>query len=332
MPVYGIDPDGYADGGLVFAAAGRFPSKPVETAIVLGGGGNRGAAQVGMLRALVESGVVPELIVGTSIGAVNGAAFAGSPTIEGVYLAADVWRRIGVNDVFTRGRFHGSWRYLERRPSVFSMDRLRSIVASYLRFEVLEESPVPLLLIATRLDDGREEWFTEGPAVEAIMASAALPGLYPAVEIAGRRYFDGGVLDNVGLSAALACGAKRIYVLLCGKVDAPPPSYSRPFEAMFSAFTLALGSRLRRDLAVVPPAVDVVVVELPGAAMFDPQDFSRTDDLLQEGYELARLALDDYAQRSSARGRLVLRRRPPRWPQWPKAVERAEADPPESSR
>ncbi len=331
MPVYGVDRRSYEDGGLAAPPPSRFPGRPVETALVLGGGGNRGAAQVGMLRALVERGISPDLIVGTSIGALNGAAFAGSPTIEGVYLAADVWHRIGVDDVFTRGRFHGSWRYLERRPSVFSMDRLREIVTSYLRFEVLEDSPIPLLIVASRLDDGREEWFTEGPAAEAIMASAALPGLYPAVEIAGHRYFDGGVLDNVGLSAALAYGAKRVYVLLCGRVDAPPPSFSRPFEAMFSAFTLALGARLRRDLSQVPPGVDVVVVELPGAAMFDPQDFSRTDDLIAEGYQLARIALDEYAESAPARSRSPLRRRQ-LWRPQSRAAEVAEEPPPESTR
>lgn len=327
MPVYGLSPESYADGGVI-RPDGGFPGRPVETAIVLGGGGNRGAAQVGMLRGLVESGVEPDLIVGTSIGALNGAAFAASPTIEGVYLAAEVWRRIGVSDVFPRSRLHGMWRFLEKRPSVFSMDPLRHLVSSYLRFELLEESSVPLLLIATRLEDGKEEWFTEGPAIEAIMASAALPGMYPSVEIAGRHYFDGGVLDNVGISAALAYGAKRIFVLLCGRVDAPAPRFTRPFEAMYSAFTLALGARVRRDLASVPPDVDVVVIELPGAAMFDPQDFSRTDDLIEEGYQLARIALDGYS--AGLPGGPGLRRRRRR-SQAPRATWRAEDPPPEST-
>lgn len=294
MPVYGIEPESYADGGVIRPPA-SFPGRRVDSAVVLGGGGNRGAAQVGMLRALVEAGVKPDLVVGTSIGAINGAVFAGSPTIEGVYLAGEVWRRIGLSDVFPRSRFHGSWRFVERRPSVFSMERLREIVGSQLRFERLEDSPLPLVLVATRLDDGKEEWLTTGPALDSIMASAALPGFYPAVEIGEGRYFDGGVLDNVALSAALACSARRIYVLLCGRVDAPAPSFSRPFEAMFSAFTLALGARTRRDLAAVPDDVDVVVVELPGAVLFDPQDFSRTEALIDQGYRLARDALDSYA-------------------------------------
>ncbi len=293
MPVYGVPSSTYRDGGVGGVGAG-WPRRAVHTAFVLSGGGNRGAVQVGMLRALVEAGVEPDLLVGTSIGAINGAAFAALPTIEGVYLAADVWRRIAASDVFPRRRFHGTWRFLERRPGVFSMDGLRSLVAGYLRFERLEDAPVPLLLVATRLDDGKEEWMTEGPALDAIMASAALPGLYPAVDIGDRRYIDGGVLDNVAISAALAAGAERVYVLLCGRVDAPPPAFTRPFEAMFSAFTLALGARVRRDLAAIPPGVDVIVMEQPGTVLFDPADFSRTDELIDQGYRSARDVLTEY--------------------------------------
>ncbi|HET9091658.1 MAG TPA: patatin-like phospholipase family protein, partial [Acidimicrobiales bacterium] len=104
MPVYGLPPSTYRDGG-VARPDPPWPRRPVETAVVLGGGGNKGAAQVGMMRALVEVGVVPDLVVGTSIGAINGAAFAGMPTLEGVYLAADVWRRLAAADVFPRRRF-----------------------------------------------------------------------------------------------------------------------------------------------------------------------------------------------------------------------------------
>ncbi|MGO9196822.1 MAG: patatin-like phospholipase family protein [Acidimicrobiales bacterium] len=294
MPVYGVPPSVYRNGGVAGPAPGTWPGTPVETAVVLAGGGNRGAVQVGMMRALVERGVIPDVFIGTSIGAINGAGFAGAPTLEGVYLAADVWRRIAASDVFPRSRFHGTWRFLDKRPSVFPIDGLRGVVAAYLRFERLEDAPVPLLLIATRLDDGAEEWFTTGSALDAIMASAALPGMYPSIEIGEHRYFDGGVLNNVGISAALATGAKRVYVLLCDRVDASAPSFSRPFEAMFAAFSLALGARVRRDLASVPSDVDVIVIEQPGSAIFDPQDFSKTDDLIEQGYLAAREVLDEY--------------------------------------
>lgn len=325
MPVFGVPASSFAGGGVVLSPRVRvdgttsqglprlaFAGRQIETAFVLGGGGNRGAVQVGMLRALVERHVVPDLIVGTSIGAVNAAAFAGAPTLEGVELTADIWRRIAADDIFPRSRFHGSWRFLERRESVFSMDGLRRVVSSSVRFDLLEQSAVPLVLVATRLEDAVEEWLVDGLTVDAVMASAALPGFYPAVELGGSHYVDGGVIDNVALSAALAAGARRIFLLLCGKVDAPAPQFSRPYEALFAAFTTALQARIRRDLAMVERDVDVVVFEQPGAAMFDPRDFSRTEELLAAGYRTARDVLDAYLDpggtTETARRRRRLRR------------------------
>lgn len=317
MPVYGVPARTFADGGVAVGArdGGLFvePAGPsglprlswagrrIETAFVLGGGGNRGAVQVGMLRALTERGIRPDLVVGTSIGAINAAGFASAPNLEGVELAAEIWRRIAADQVFPRTRFHGSWRFLDRREGVFSMEGLRTIVRGFLRFDRLEDSPIPIVLVAARLEDGAEQWFTEGPALDSVMASAALPGFYPVVEVGGSHYFDGGVLDNVALPVALAAEARRIFVLLCGTVDTPSPSFSRPYEAMFAAFTMALHARLRRELARVPPGVDVVVFEQPGAVSFDPRDFSRTEQLIEQGYTTARDELDRYLSSTGAR-------------------------------
>ncbi|MGA8680206.1 MAG: patatin-like phospholipase family protein [Acidimicrobiales bacterium] len=319
MPVFGIEPDSYTGGGVVTtnpasstgtAASGlpklRWPGRRVRTAFVLGGGANRGAVQVGMLRALSERGIAPDLLVGTSIGAVNAAAFAGEPTIEGIYLAADVWRRIVAEDVFPRGRFDGTWRFLQRREAVYPIDGLRKVVRGFLRFERVEDSPVPLVLVSTRLEDGAEEWITEGPAVEAVLASAALPGLYPPMQVGGFHYFDGGVLDNVALATALSAGARRVFILLCGPVDISVPVFTRPYEAMFAAFGIALTGRLKRDLAGVGPEADVVVFEgLTASGRGEPVDFSRTEEWIEQGYRTARDVLDGYdavvrARRSSA--------------------------------
>jgi NTE family protein len=313
MPVFGVDALSYLGGGIVTTDRGpaglasaslarapggtprlSWPGRRVETAFVLGGGGNRGAVQVGMLRALTERGIVPDLLVGTSIGAINAAAFAGSPTIDGVYLAADVWRRILAEDVFPRGRFHGTWRFLERREAVYPIAGLRRVVAGFLRFERLEDSPIPLVVVASRLEDGAEEWLIEGPALDCLLASAALPGLFPVMELGGSHYFDGGVLDNVALSAAVAAGARRIFVLMCGSLDLTVPVFTRPYEAMFAALNMALHARLKRDLALVGSDVDVVVFEARGVAALEASDFSKTEELIDRGYQSAREVIDSY--------------------------------------
>ncbi len=193
MPVFGVAPRPVLEGSLAHpesvsgsvGAPSRVP-EPVETAFVLSGGGNRGACQVGMLRALCERGIVPDLVVGSSIGAVNAAFFAGQPSLEGTYLAAEMWRTVATNDVFPKGRLHGSWRFVERREAVYPIEGLRRLVRGFLRFERLEDSLVPLTVVVTRLEDGVEEWLTEGPALEAVLASAAIPAIFPAVERDGR--------------------------------------------------------------------------------------------------------------------------------------------------
>jgi NTE family protein len=314
MPVFGVEAESYSGGGVVttqgepavMASSGlpklTWEGRRVRTAFVLGGGANRGAVQVGMLRALCERDITPDLLVGTSIGAVNAAAFAGAPSIEGVYLAGDVWRRIVAEDVFPHGRFDGTWRFLQRREAVYPIDGLRRVVRGFLRFERIEDSPVPLVVVATRLEDGAEEWITEGPAADAVLASASLPGLYPQMERGGFHYFDGGVLDNVAVAAALSAGARRVFVLLCGAVDISTPVFSRPYEAMFAAFGVALGGRLKRDLAGIGPGVDVVVFEgLKASGRGEPADFSRTEEWIELGYRTARDVLDGYDEVVQAR-------------------------------
>ncbi|MGH9170942.1 MAG: patatin-like phospholipase family protein [Acidimicrobiales bacterium] len=311
MPVFGLPTGTYGTAGV---DAGRLssggplekptlslPGKEIGTVFVLGGGGVRGALQVGMLRALCERGIVADLLVGTSIGAVNAVAFAGEPTIEGVYLAAHIWQRIGTSDVFPRSRFHGSWRYFERREAVFPNDGLRRIVTGVLRFDRLEDSPIPVVVVATRLEDATEEWISHGPAADAVLASAALPGLYPAVELHGSHYIDGGVLDNVPISAALAAGPKRVFVLLCSGTQMTAPHVDRPYEALLAAFSINLHGRLRRDLAAVPPGVDVVVFDEPDLPHTGIDDLSKTTELIERGYLSARRVLDEYLAAVGAR-------------------------------
>jgi len=299
MPVFGVAPGPFVEGAVTrpspLAASVGVPARaahPIETAFVLSGGGNRGACQVGMLRALCERGITPDLVVGSSIGAINAAFFAGQPTLEGTYLAAEMWRTVATHDVFPRTRLHGSWRYVERREAVYPSEGLRRLVSGFLRFERLEEALVPLTVVATRLEDGVEEWLTEGPALESILASAALPAVFPSVDLEGNRYIDGGVVDNAPVSVALAAGARRIYLLLCGGVNSRSLEYGRPYEAMLVAFSLSIRTRLRRDLAAVPADVDVIVLEQSGVEELTWQDFSRTEELLERGYLDARVVLD----------------------------------------
>jgi NTE family protein len=226
--------------------------EPPLTALVLAGGGTRGAAQVGMLQVLAENGFVPDRIYGTSVGAVNGAAFAGDPTLEGVERIARIWRGITGDDVYPSRFVHGPWQYLQQRESMHPNTGLRKIIEDGITFDRLEDAVIPFEVVAASIADGRERWLMSGPAVEAILASAAIPAISPPVEIDGDRLVDGGVVDNVPISRAIDAGATRILVLLCGPLTFTPPPSKRPVEVMLSALFISVHSRFSRELARLP--------------------------------------------------------------------------------
>ncbi len=149
------------------------------TALVLGGGGPRGAVQIGMLQVLAEHGFVPDRIYGSSVGAVNGVAFACDPSREGVERMTRTWTAISREHVYPQGRLHGPWLYFQQRDSVYSNSGLRKIIEDGITCERLEETAVPVEVVATSMADGRERWFTYGPAAEAVLASAAVPAIFP---------------------------------------------------------------------------------------------------------------------------------------------------------
>jgi len=263
-------------------AAHRRGKEPV-TAFVLAGGGSRGAVQVGMLAELVDRGIRADRVYGASVGAVNGAAYCGDPSPAGVERLVDIWQDIRGEDVFPRSRVHGPWKFFQIRPSVHSNAGLRHVVEQGLLFDRLEDSPVPVEIVATSLTDGQERWLTEGPAVDAVLASCAIPSLLPPVEIGGELLMDGGVVDNVPLSRAVAGGATRIFVLMCGPVNFHPAAPKRPVEAVVTALLVAVHARFPRDLALVPPEVEVVVFSGGDDPSTDYRDFTGTSALIELG-------------------------------------------------
>jgi NTE family protein len=263
-----------------------------RTAFVFAGGGARGAAQIGMLQALLARGITADVVYGASVGAVNAAGFAGEPTLAGVERMAALWRKVTRDDVFPQGRIPGPWRFLQQREAVHSNEGFRRVIEEGLIYDRLEQTPVHLEVVATSLTDGRTQWFTEGPAADAILASAALPSLLPPVEIDGDVYIDGGVVDNVPIGRAMAQGAERIFVLLCGPLRYTPHRYRRPVEAVLTAFFIAIHAKFARELERLPAGVEVIVfsVDSDPASRYD--DFSGTEALVEAGRMNADTILD----------------------------------------
>jgi NTE family protein len=276
------------------AGDGSPAAPPQLTAFVLAGGGSRGAVQVGMLEELVRRGIRADRVFGASVGAINGGSYAGNPTLQGVRRMADVWRGVTGTEIFPRGTFDGPWAFLQKRAAVHANTGLRAIIESGIDFENLEDATIPIEVVTTSLTDGRERWIAHGPAVEAILASSAIPSIFPPVTIDGDVLVDGGVVNNVPISRALAAGCDRIYVLLCGPLHYHPPPPRRPAEAALTAFFVAVHARFVRELAALPPGVEVIVFSGGGEPSGQYRDFSATASLIEEGRAEVAAVLDRY--------------------------------------
>lgn len=273
----------------------RGQRKP-RVVFVLSGGGNLGAIQVGQLRALTEHGIEPDLVLGCSVGALNGAAFAADPTPDGVAALAASWADTTTPELMPSSRVPGALALVRKGSSLYSNEGLRRSIHGFLNgADTFEELRVPFQCVATDVDLARVHWFDAGPIVEPILASAALPAVYPPVTIDGRRYLDGGVIDNVPLSRAFRLGAKRVFVLHVGLHGKPDAEFRRPYDAARIAYWIARNARFREDLAAIPKGIEVVVLPPGDRPDLRYDDFSQSDALIAQGYEGAIRHLDELA-------------------------------------
>jgi NTE family protein len=305
---------------------------PRSTAFVLAGGGSRGAVQIGMLEELTRRGIRADRVFGASVGAINGAAYAGNPTLEGIAHMADVWLGVRGTDIFPRGTFDGPWAFFQKRAAVHANTGVRRIIEDGLDYERLEDAVIPVEVVTTSLTDGRERWIGHGPAIEAALASSAIPSIFPAVTIDGDVLVDGGVVNNVPISRAVAAGCDRIYVLLCGPLHYHPRPPRRPAEAALTAFFVAIHARFVRELAALPPGVEVVVFSGGGDPSGQYRDFSATAALIEEGRAEVRDVLDRYVGTSQDLGLPPVSPPPPSPEPVPAAPEPASATSFSSSR
>jgi NTE family protein len=262
---------------------GRHPKRPVG--FVLSGGGNLGALQIGMMRALLEHDIRPDLVVGCSVGAINGAGLAEDPTLGGALRLERLWRALDGKELMPAGWLPNTVAIARRGEAIHENHGLRRHLEQSLTARTFEELAVPFQCVATDVVGVREVWFRSGPLIEPVLASAALPAVYPAVEIDGVRYLDGGIVDDVPMSRAVELGARTLYVLQVGLFSRPRPEPKRPLDVAVQAYWIARHHRFKRELAAMPPDIELHLLPTGQTPSMRYNDFTRTSELISLAYE-----------------------------------------------
>ncbi len=266
----------------------------MTTAFVLSGGGSLGAVQVGMLQALQARDFAPDLLVGTSVGALN-AAFVASQGFDADALKEleRIWVSLRRRDVFPV-RAAGSLLALAgRRVSLCTDTGLRRLLSKYLAFERLEDAPTSIHVIATNLRSGEEVQCSTGDATSAILASAAVPGVFPPVEREGKLLCDGAIADNAPISNAVALGADRIVVLPSGYPCATEAAPRTALGNVLQAVALLIQQRLITDVAQFKGTCDLMVLPPLCPLAVGPADFHHSAELVTRAREFAGMWLDE---------------------------------------
>lgn len=253
-----------------------------------------------MLRALFEQGVQPDVLVGTSVGAVNAAWVAGRPGLRGVEMLAEIWLHLRRGDVFPLSPLASAAGLLGRSNHFIPNDNLRAILNTHIPFKRLEEAIVPLHVVTTDLKSGRAAVMRFGPAVPALLASCAIPGIFPPVTIGRRDYVDGGVTNDTPITVAIELGATDIFVLPVGY----PWLNREPTNALgmaLHALARIVEQKLDVEVAANRGRANIHVMPVLDVADVSPADFSHTQELIEWGYRSGRRTLESNGGAAAAR-------------------------------
>jgi NTE family protein len=246
-------------------------------AFVLGGGGVLGAVEVGMLRALFRAGIRPDLVVGTSIGAVNGALVAADPTEAVTDRLVRLWASPEASEVYGDSVARQLRRFAAR-THLHSPGPLRRLLERELgERTTFADLVVPFQCCAASIERAAEHWFHSGSVVDAVLASSAVPGLLPPIQIGGEHFVDGGIVNSIPIGQAVGLGAKTVFVLQVGRIERPLSPPRRPWEIAQVAFEIARRHRFAREMASLPAGVDVHVLPTGGGEARDDSPWAYRD-------------------------------------------------------
>ena len=263
----------------------------MKTAFVMAGGGSLGAVEVGMLQALLAWGEAPAFIVGASAGAINGAFFAAEPTLAGVARLDAILRGLRRRDVFPFN-LRSMLGLFARSGHLVDSAGLRHLLERHLPYRRLEDAALPIHIVASDMVTGDEVLLSSGSAVDAVLASAAIPGVFAPVCIGGRMLVDGGVANNTPISTAVRLGATRVIVLPTGFACALKSVPSGAVARAMHALSLLVARQLVHDAERFAATVELRIVPSLCPLGSSPYDYSACATLIDRATQNTRRWLE----------------------------------------
>jgi NTE family protein len=242
-----------------------------------------------MVRALTEAGIRPDLVVGTSVGAINGAVVAADPDVATSRLS-QLWQGEALREAFSENLMARALRLARSGTHLHSAEPLQRALRDALPGAEFEDLKLPFHCVAASIEHASARWFSSGPVIPAVLASCAVPGLLPPVDIGGEHFFDGGLVHSIPVGRAIALGARIVYVLHVGRIERPLTVPRRPWEVGLVAFEIARQHRFHEEMASLPDGVQVHVLpagatgSLPDLAQLRYRDRTRVADRIDRAY------------------------------------------------
>jgi NTE family protein len=255
-----------------------------KTAFVFAGGGSFGAIQVGMLHSLIAHGIEADMVVGSSVGALNGAFYAGDPTLKGIERLGEIWRGLKRQDVFPM-----SWwtllSFLWRRDFLISHDGIRKLIDDHIPYRNLQDARIPVHIVTTDIISGDSIVLSEGSISQAIVASTAIPGAFAPIHYKDYYLADGAISSNTPIQVAVQKGAKRLIILPTGHACATQAPPVGAVANALHALTLLIARQLVSELESLGPDIEYFVVPPLCPLVGSPYDFSRTADHIERAIQ-----------------------------------------------
>ena len=262
-----------------------------KTAFVFTGGRSLGAIQVGMLRVLLSSGVKPDFVVGASVGAINASYFVGAPNAAGVATLEQIRSGLRRADIFPFS-LASAFGLIRHQGHIVDPSKLRRVIETNLLYSRLEDAQIPLYIMATN-QQGIGIRLSNGPAVDAILASTAIPGVFPPVNVNGEALMDGAIAANTPVRLASELGASRIIILPTGYACALKQPPMRAIGKALHAITLMIAWQLIYDLERMPENIQVHLVPTLCPLAVSPFDFSRAKELIELAVQSTKKWIDE---------------------------------------